>query len=259
MNNEWLNPLTGRMGPNGPGNPHGVPYAAPLRIGNNDTLRNDSSMGREKTIIAPVTCVPQGSENLVVSLGVSDVVFNGAAPPGTLYVANIVANIRFGIAGAYQSLDIDCKAGVQLSLMADALEVTARIENHLDAGSPVSVKVSASVSSGGRAARSFPTRTYPRTLVDPSANFLVPNFAYSLILMGDPDLFVSGAADVVISGTNASVGYSAGAPLATLQASQLLGAEITDGFKLPNGAAVVSIINNTGEPLYAVPVFALSV
>jgi len=261
VGNQWWNPTTGRFEQNGPGNPNGVPYAAPLRIGNNETLTKDSSMGREKAVIAPVSCVPQGSENLVVSLGVGEVVFDTSAPPGTLYVANIIARIRFGIAGALQQVEIDYKTGVQLSLMADALEVVAKLEDYQSPGAPISVKVSASVASGNRAARSFPTRTYPRSEVSDTtaSNFLVPNFAYSLILFGDPEMFVSGAADVVISGTNASVGYSSGAPLATLQASQFLGAEITDGLKLPNGASTVSIINNTGVPFYVTPVFGLSI
>lgn len=260
--NQWHNPITNRMDPNGPGNPNGVPATREiLRIGNSDTLRRDSAMERRKTIIAPVTCVSQNADNLVVSVGVSDIEFDSVVPPGTLYSANIIAEITFGVAGGRQVVEVDAKSGVQLSLTADSLEVTAKLENWENPGSPRSVRVAASVGIGGRAARAFPTRTYPIQAVPAGGgvNFRIPPYAYSLMLFGDAGLFVPGAGSVLVTGSNGSVGYSGGAILANVQANQVAEANITDGYKLPNGAATVTVFNASSDPLNVSPMFALSI
>jgi len=229
----------------------------PIRIGRAAEL---DRVNNRQSLLAP-TGSPCGAETLNISLQASDIIFDPNPPPGTEYSAYLIANITFGIAGGRHSVEVDVKNGVQLSLLADSLSAEIQLLDVTNPGSPIKAMVSASLSHGSRAQRSFPTRTVPKFTVQAgtSESVLVPPFAYSVMLFSSfQSFYVPGVAFLLFSGTNGSVGYGGGAVQLAVQPSDIFDALLTEGLKLPQGTDTIVISNLSADDFDVTPVFALS-
>lgn len=126
---------------------------------------------------------------------------------------SVLGRLQYGIGGAEFSVDFDWKNGNQLSVVASFVRVMAAFSTTGTQIAPPEVTVGAMFASGGRAARSQATRTYPQLIVndgeDGTVVFPVPPMAHALNLFCvEPEFYEAGNVEVRFLG-GANNGFSA--------------------------------------------------
>ncbi len=202
---------------------------------------------------------------LSIGLGVQSLLL----PTGTTdRRASILGQAVWGTGGTNFIAEFDFHNGAMFTLNAENVAINATF-SEITADTAVSVKLSASVAAGDRPARAQLTRTFPRELLtdvstDPLNNvsFPVPNFAHALYIFSDtPDFYQPGAAEIRFTG-GPLVGatYFGGdqAALVTDGSSFLAPMENEDGFRFPETARFIQIINNSSIDFNLTTMFTLS-
>jgi hypothetical protein len=192
-------------------------------------------------------------------------------PDGSDRHLAIVGKLKWGIGGVTFQADFDWKVGGQLSFAASFFRVDAAFSQTGDAAPDV-VDIGAMYASGGRAARSQVTRTYPRLLLTaeaPTVVFPIPPFAHALYLFANEETFYGDDGDTPPI-PNVSVRYVGGADNGFSAASTDLesfnvGAGLfkdaltnEDGVRFPESARFVEVTANDGEQYRFTPCFTLN-
>jgi hypothetical protein len=185
------------------------------------------------------------------------------SPPSADRKLAILGRLEWGIGGVGMACDFDWKMGNQLSVAASFIRLSAAYSETVLG--PPNVKLTAMFSSGGRAARSQVTRSYPLLTFSDTQPVLfpVPPMAHALNLFSPSASFYTAAAVSVRFVGGASAGLSAVSTdlcaLATdgVPFKQALATE--DGVRFPETTRFVEIIKlGAAGTLFVVPSFTLN-
>ena len=239
-----------------------------LNIGNTaEVVRPEVGTTRQAraSVIAAEGCISQNTELLNLVLDVQGITYDTDIAP-TTYATNLIALIDFGTGNGPAHVEVDWRTGAQVSLHGNSVSVAAQLLPGAGGvwsnADPLSVRVSASLAIGSRAARAYNTRTYPAVTIDPAgtASFDVPPYAYAFNLYSESNTaFSPGTLTTLITGTLGQAGYVGGLVIQTLDGPELLTAQLNEGVKLPGNARSVSIQNNAIGAITVTPVFTLAV
>jgi hypothetical protein len=162
--------------------------------------------------------------------------------------------------------DFDWKIGNQISIAASFVRIVAAYSeiDSVNEESPPLVSVGAMLSTGGRAARSQVTRTFPRLAIDVNnpVVFPVPPFAHALNLFSAQPAFYTAANSTITYLGGASAGFSAvstdlvnfvsdGVPFLQALASE-------DGVRFPEATKFVQLTTTSESSLFVTPCFTLN-
>jgi len=176
----------------------------------------------------------------------------------------ILGKVTYGIGGASFSADFDWKIGNQLSFAASWFRIDAAFSEIGDT-CPDKVSIGAMHSSGGRAARSQVTRSYPflTTSPDEPRLFPIPPMAHALYLFSSDQEFYDEGNVLIRYVGGASDGYStASTDLESFETDGVLFKQALaneDGVRFPETARVVEVSTNVEDTAYDfTPVFTLN-
>lgn len=229
----------------------------------------------EATIAMPKGFRASGNEVLNITFSVFDAEYRTGGEPQTVFRNSISGSVAFGAGGAPHKVILDIKRGAQISVIGQNPRVGATLEDPDNPDSPRRVRVSASIGSGTRASRAFNTRTLPPRLVPPGSTLFstVPDFGFSFLpFADDPAALGPGATLIQFWSYAGQIDYRvgslygtpppialAGQLVATLNGSDFVGARLSEGMILPQGADLITITNNLGTGVTWSPCFGLSI
>ena len=220
-------------------------------IGASVVFNRDS--GEQVVLKTPPCARTENTRVATIDLGFE---YLDPAPAGqTLWEG--LARITWGVGGSSIEAIVDWKRGVQLSVPAACISISAFNDQDDDPPAPARVRLTALLGWGNRAARSYPTRSFRFGAVLAGGNtgiLPIPAFSYAFQL-ATTNVDVYAAAGTLFE----IFGDAAGATLVqVVTGTDLRAALLTEGVKLHGFGRFFRVTNGAGLTRSLNPFFALS-
>lgn len=236
---------------------HGVLDAAfPSQIGASATLSPASNVGAGNalSILATAGAVPANPQMVTIALGMDIPDAAGGIIPASQ--ADVIAVIGYGTGGNRHLVELDWRAGTQVSVPAAAVQVSAYYQAVSLPTFAATLHVS--LGYGTRPGSSNVTRTTPPVVIAAGAfaDFTIPAMAYAFQVSYD-----TSAPFALVAGSIAEArsGLVGGAVLLQLNGPALLAGAVSEGIRVPGPTRSIRLNNGSALPQTARVIFLLAV